>query len=65
MSANKPQNSANEQHSGQPDAAEMAERCRRLANSAYDRTTNEMLDRMADDYERQARTDNGRGSKSN
>jgi len=35
-------------------ASEQAERCRRLARSAFDRSTVEMLDRMADDFERQA-----------
>ena len=37
------------------DPAEQAERCRRLARSAFDRSTAEMLDRMADDFELQAR----------
>ena len=37
-------------------AAEQAKRCRRLARSAFDRSTVEMLDRMADDFERQAQS---------
>ena len=40
-----------------PHAAEQAERCRRLSKSTFDRKTAEMLDRMAADYERQARGD--------
>ena len=56
MNAKDGNNAANERPAYEPGAAEMAQRCRRLAKSAYDRTTNEMLDRMAEDYERQART---------
>ena len=38
------------------EAAEQAERCRRLSQATYDRATSEMLGRMADDFERRARS---------
>jgi hypothetical protein len=34
-----------------------AERCRRLARATYDRVTADMLDRMAENYERRASPD--------
>ena len=40
-----------------PESAEQAERCRRLSHAVYDRTISEMLSRMADDYEKNARSD--------
>lgn len=39
------------------EAAQQAERCRRLSHAVYDRTISEMLNRMAEDYERNARSD--------
>ena len=42
-------------HGPKAHAAEQAERCRRLSRSTFDRRTAEMLDRMAEDYDRQAR----------
>ena len=39
------------------DAAKQAERCRRLSHATYDRATSEMLSRMAEDYERRARSE--------
>ena len=42
------------------DAAQQAERCRRLSHAVYDRTISEMLKRMADDYERSGRSDQSR-----
>jgi len=35
--------------------AEQAERCRRLAQATFDRSTSEMLDRLAEDFDRAAR----------
>ena len=39
------------------EAAQQAERCRRLSHAVYDRTISAMLNRMAEDYEQSARTD--------
>ena len=39
------------------EAAQQAERCRRLSHAVYDRTISEMLTRLADDYERNAGPD--------
>ena len=39
------------------EAAQQAERCRRLSHAVYDRTISDMLSRMADDYEKRARLD--------
>ena len=36
--------------------AEQAERCRRLAQATFDRTTSEMLGRMAEDFDRAAKS---------
>ena len=42
----------------QPDeAAQQAERCRRLSHAVYDRTISEMLNRMAEDYDQRAGSD--------
>jgi hypothetical protein len=37
-------------------AAQQAERCRRLSRATYDRATSEMLSRLAEDFERRARS---------
>jgi len=43
--------------SARPDeAAEQAERCRRLSLAVYDLTISEMLTRLAEDYEKRARS---------
>ena len=39
------------------EAAQQAERCRRLSGAVYDRKISEMLNRMAEDYELRARKD--------
>lgn len=41
-----------------PSSAEQAERCRRLSRATYDRATAEMLNRMAENFERHAAPDN-------
>ncbi|MEO7635492.1 MAG: hypothetical protein ABIS38_07590 [Sphingomicrobium sp.] len=38
----------------QADDAEQADRCRRLARATYDRTTAQMLERMAVNYDKRA-----------
>ncbi len=38
-------------HAQLEEAAQQAERCRRLSHAVYDRTISEMLNRMAEDYE--------------
>lgn len=39
-------------HASQATFYEQAERCRRLSRATYDRSTAEMLDRMAESYDR-------------
>ena len=39
------------------EAAQQAERCRRLSHAVYDRTISEMLSRMAEDYHQRAGSD--------
>lgn len=39
------------------EAAEQAERCRRLSHAVYDRAISEMLNRMAEDYDQRARSE--------
>jgi hypothetical protein len=49
---------ANDDHIDDPaqsgDLREQAERCRRLSRATYDRATSEMLDKMAQNFDRGA-----------
>ena len=47
--------SLNENAPPEVNPAEQAERCRRLAQATFDRSTSEMLGRMAEDYDRAAK----------